>query len=274
MRCRVACHLATNTLALIVGVFICSSYLQASTPNPILSNLAPNTAKYLGPYTCTAVAGEPQTWCKIVHDYSGMVYDPNRHQMVIFGGGHASTNYDAINTFNLDSLKWVEEYLPTPCSSISPENYDRTNGAWRSGPSGPYARPAARHTEDLMVVVGDELVLLASVEGNGPCSPWNFPEPYNSYELTGIHRIAHYNFITKTWTFTTAQADDHKWPGAAYDPVSKKILMVGQNGLDVYDPASKTRYRPIEVVQYFSDSLGCLPRFAAGRAATRVFWLD
>jgi hypothetical protein len=209
--------------------------------NPLLQYIPDNTAKDLGAYTCTDAPGEWAGKCRSVHDFSGMQYDANRHQMVIFGGGHSSTNYNAINTLSLDTLRWKEEYLPTPCSDMRPDNFDWSKGAWMTGSvPGPYPVPAARHTEDLMNMAGDELILVTSVEGNGGpgCLQW---PTYGSYEIRSQNQVAHYNFRTKTWTFGAAAAQSYNWPASEYDPVSNKILMFGLDGLSLYDPVTTTR---------------------------------
>ena len=162
----------------------------------------------------------------------------------MFGGGHTSTNYDSLNTFDLNTLKWIEEYPPTPCSWMTKENFHYGQGYWRQGPpDGPYPRAAARHTTDQLVVVGDEFIVLTHVEGNGPCT--GFPK-YTSYDFTSLARPSHYNFQTRTWSFSTADGGQ-QWPGAEYDPVSKKIVLLGVVGLDIYDPATKTKRRAIDL---------------------------
>ena len=218
---------------------------RPARPHPVLSALPANTARDLGPYQCTPVEGETPEQCRTVTDYSGMVYDARRHRMVVFGGGHAATNYDGLNTFDLSTLRWVEEYPPTPCSAIVPSNFDNAVGAWRRGPAkGPYPRPAARHTTDQLIILGDELIMLAGVEGNGRCSSI---AKYTSYDFTAPSRATHYNFQTKTWTFHPAEGGV-EWPGAAYDPPSNKIILLGQHGLDIYDPVSKTKVRVINLL--------------------------
>jgi hypothetical protein len=213
-------------------------------PPPNLSVLSNNTAIDLGSYTCTDVVGESRGSCKTITDYSAIVYDANRLRMVAFGGGHAATSYDAINTFKMDTLKWIEDYQPLECAAKTMANFDATNGAWRTGnASGPYPRPLARHTEQEIVVVGDELILLAGVEGNGDyCS--NLPN-YTGHEFNTPARVTHYNFVTKTWLFTNVPGTA-QWPGAAYDPVSNKIIMLGQVGLEIYDPVAKTKTLAID----------------------------
>jgi hypothetical protein len=213
-----------------------------TTPTPAtttLSALPGNTAMDLGIYQCTDPVGESAANCRSVTDYSGMVYDPSRQRMVVFGGGHASTNYNAVNTFQTGALKWVEEYLPTPATLMTVANYDYTRGAWLSGPTGAYPLPAARHTVDQMVVVGDELILLATVEGNGMFTAGD-QNPYTSYKFATHGRIAHYNFVTKSWSFASEEGITD-WPGTALDPVSGKVVVLGTYTLSLYDPVARTR---------------------------------
>jgi len=202
-----------------------------------LTALQANAAMDLGAYQCTDAQGEGAGMCRFVTDFSGMVYDQKRQQMVVFGGGHASTNYNAINTFPSSSLRWVEAYPPTPATAMTAANYDYTHGAWLTGPDGgPYPRAAARHTEDLMDVVGDELILLDLVEGNanGTASGDTTEKMFWSPA-----RIAHYNFVSKSWTFANVPGVTN-WPASAYDPVSGEIVILGSSSLSIYDPNAKT----------------------------------
>ena len=83
---------------------------RQARPHPVLSALPANTARDLGPYQCTPVEGETPEQCRTVTDYSGMVYAPGLKSMVMLGGGHASTDYDAVNTFSMRTLNWKELY--------------------------------------------------------------------------------------------------------------------------------------------------------------------
>ena len=240
---------AWQTLVAAAGTRIAPTMAAAPQPIPspttsqtsALSKLANNTGLDLGTYKCTEI-GAGHNFCSQVTDFSGMVYDGARHQMVIFGGGHASTNYDAINTFKMATLKWVEEYSPTPSNEIALSNYDAVRGAWLSGSDGgPYPRPAARHTVDLMQIVGDELILLSLVEGNGYSKQFAAAQGgYTSLELVSPAKICHYSFVTKQWTFTDVQGISD-WSASEVDPVSSKIVMLGQVHLSIYDPVAKTR---------------------------------
>jgi hypothetical protein len=135
-------------------------------------------------------------------------------------------------------------------------NYDASKGAWRSGPSGPYARAAARHTVDLMAIAEDrdELIVLTWVEGNGQCPGI----AYNGYNFRATGKIAHYNFSTNQWSFSNS-APDTVWGAAEYDPVSKKIVMLSTEGLFVYDPVTKVKTRVIDLSYYhIRDETGAL----------------
>ena len=207
-----------------------------------LASISPNTAVNLGPYKPQAADGDTEL---VIHttDYSGMQYDANRRQMVLFGGGHAGSNNDAIQRFNLDTLTWSAEYAPTPQAYWTEDNYDSTLGAWRSGPKGPYPRPAARHTLDELVMAGDELIVLAKVEGNARnlAGQWKGAAP-TTLSTYSNGRVAHYNFLSKTWSFSpTATGATDSWPAAALDPVSGKVLLVSRDQIAVYDPATKTK---------------------------------
>jgi hypothetical protein len=226
--------------------------------NPAFDVLPSGTAMHLGGYTCTDVVGEWSGKCKLVTDYSGMVFDKKRREFLVFGGGHSSTNYDGVNGFSMNTLAWKERYKPTGCPAmLSPGNFDGANGTWRSAASGPTPRPVARHTVDLMAIADDrdELVMMTYIEGNGSCDGWS---GYNGFNFVAPGKIGHFNLATNEWTFSDAP-NEMQWPGAEYDPVSKKIIMLGLDGLMVYDPATKTKALAIDVTRrYIPDEQGSL----------------
>jgi hypothetical protein len=239
------------SLALLcAAILIFASVAAAAGAEPrerALSKLPKNTALDLGPYTCTDVEGEPARQCRRITDFSGLVVDPKRREILAFGGGHASTNYDAINAFDLDTLAWTEKYKPTGCPAmVKPGNYDTARGAWLAGASGPYPRAAARHTVDLLVVPEnvDELIVLTNVEGNYRCP--GMQAPYTSYDWATRGRIAHYNLNTNEWSFSEASTVLN-WPAAEFDPVSGKIVVLGVNGLEIYDPVTRVKTMAIDL---------------------------
>jgi len=245
-----------------VSIFMCLFLAAASLfayVNPALVGLADNTVMDLGVFQCGAVEGESSADCRKMTDFSGFAYDRARQQIVIFGGGHATTFTDAIEAFSFQTLAWHSLYTPTPCSYLTAGNADGTKGAWLSGPSGPYPRPYARHTYDEMAVPDNtgELVLLAPPNSCGSCASCSAP-------LTGQGRVAHYSFQDNTWSFSaTAPCDGFlsysmlTYPSAEYDPVSGKIIQLATWGLYVYDPVTKIETCPVDAYRTdFKDSTG------------------
>jgi hypothetical protein len=235
------------------------------TRNPAFDALPSSTATYLGAYTCSDVDGEWSGKCKLVTDYSGMVFDKKRREFLVFGGGHSSTNYDGVNGFSMNTLAWKERYKPTGCSSmLKPGNFDSGTGAWRSAPSGPTPRPLARHTVDLMAIADDrdELVMMTYIEGNGMCDGWS---AYNSFNFVTPGKIGHFNLATNEWTFSDAP-NEMQWPAAEYDPVSKKIIIIGLDGFEIYDPVTKAKVKAIDLsTRYIPDDKGNLLSFGVFR---------
>ena len=167
----------------------------------------------------------------------------------MFGGGHATTFTDALFAFDFQTLTWKELWAPTPCTTtgMGSGNFDRTNGAWRSGTSGPYPRPISRHTYDLTVYLDtlDEFAILVGPNGDsGSCPPGS--SGYDFANL-GAH-TAHYSFTSGNWQFSaTATGDGHpeytsgEYAAAELDPPSGKVVILGQYGAYVYDPVTRTK---------------------------------
>jgi hypothetical protein len=137
------------------------------TPNSFFSSMVSGDAKLLGTYP--GQVGDH--WNRqSISDFSGMAYSPRRNKMYMFGGGHASTNYDAIDVLDLSaaSPNFTALHPASDADDFEPENVDTTKGAWISGSNGgPYPRPIARHTINNLHVVDDELISLSFIEGNG-----------------------------------------------------------------------------------------------------------
>jgi hypothetical protein len=206
--------------------------------NPAFAGLAAESALDLGRFDCTPVPGEGASDCQKATDYSGFVYDPHRHQMVLFGGGHATTMTDTVKVLDLaGALKWTDLYAPTPCSAMLPDNVARPNGAWVMGAMGPYPRPVVSHTYDLLAVPPrlDELVVIGRMFNGGTCSK-------AGNDIGG--RIAHYDRAAGTWTFSSEAGASNDLniniPASEPDPVSGQIVVLGSGGLRLYDPAMRT----------------------------------
>lgn len=211
--------------------------------DPRLAALPDNTALDLGRYTCTPPAGDTSETCAGITDYSGMVYDFHNHQLLMFGGGHATTFRDDVDVFSFNILKWSSAYTPTPCSEMLLANRDLTNGAWQTS-----GHPMARHTYDLLVMAADppQMIMLTSVIGSGYCI--ERPNGDQDYYISG--RIAHYNPLNKQWAFSAARTyeenSDWSYGAAELDPVSNKIVVVTDSGLWTYDPRTQERLRHLD----------------------------
>ena len=98
-----------RSLPLMAGILACAAASAvAQTPNPILTAIPPNTARNLGPYTSEPLCGVPIG----VTDYSKLVYDPTRHKLMMFGGGHATTPRTDVDVFDFGTLSWTSADTP------------------------------------------------------------------------------------------------------------------------------------------------------------------
>jgi hypothetical protein len=233
----------------------------AHPPNARLGALGANQAIDLGRFSCTRPASDDYD-CAQVTDYSGSVYDCKNHRILMFGGGHATTFTDALFAFDFETLTWKELWAPTPCTAagMGSSNFDRPNGAWRSGPSGPYPRPLSRHTYDLTVYIDtlDEFAILVGPNGDsGSCPPGSA-----GYDFANLAaRTAHYSFASGGWQFSAnANGDGHpeytsgEYAAAELDPPSGKVVIVGRYGVYVYDPVSRTK--TVALDDYNDNALG------------------
>ena len=214
----------------------------ALDPHPRLADLADETALDLGPFGCTAPAEEGETWCRAVTDYSGLVYDSIAHELLMFGGGHATTMTDAIFAFDLnDTLRWNELYEPTPCSVMVASNLDAELGAWKMGTSGPYPRPLSVHTYDLNAFSPeqDAFIMLGRSFTGGTCNTVG-------NDVSGP--IAHYDLSAGTWSFSDA-APSSSIAASELDPTTGLLVVLGSDGLKLYDPTARRYTDEIDVLQ-------------------------
>jgi hypothetical protein len=241
-----------SVLALLslAGGVLAEARVQASgqpPPNARFASLADNTAVDLGSFNQTVpwVEGNASYHISGVTDYSGFVYDADNHRMLMFGGGHATVFTDAIYAFDFQTLRWAPLYTATPVSWLVLSNLDRTLGAWKAGPSGPYPRPISRHTYDLLAAPRGlgQFIVLASPNGGGGFAEMGTGGS-DPYFLAGA--VAHYGFAAGAWSFSGWPGDQFPhygftYPACEVDPVSGKILIVGRAGIHVYDPVSRAK---------------------------------
>jgi hypothetical protein len=109
----------TRLLSVAAFAFASTASAIAQPTNPVLAGIPPNTARDLGAYTSDPLCGVPIQ----VTDYSRFTYDPVRHQLLMFGGGHSSTPRTDVDVFSFATLTWSSAY-PTPTSQLVFPNYD------------------------------------------------------------------------------------------------------------------------------------------------------
>lgn len=198
-------------------------------PNPKFAHLPDNTVVDLGPLKLEVPEGEGQGSGAGVTDYSGMTYDPHNHRVLMFGGGHATTFSDTIYVFDFKTLEWSSLYKPTPARFYKPENMEKA--FWKAGGEGPYPRPVARHTYDLLLVPDHRKEFLVLMNGCGPSSV----APGIGYFGGGGGA---YDFATGKWERFESAFGGYG-AVAEYDPVSKKVI--GQAGQGVFVLDLETR---------------------------------
>lgn len=217
-----------RSLLYAVAAVACAAAARAQAPNPTLAAIPANTARHLGAYTSEPLCGVPIG----VTDYSKLVYDPVRHQLMMFGGGHATTPRTDVDVFRFDTLAWTSAYAPTPVAQLTLSNYDASHARWIST-----GHPIARHTYDQLVVdpVTGDLVMVAVGQAGALCTgDWGFDGG----------RVGHYDHDTRTWSFAGTDnvfGPGSTFPGTEYDPVSGLIVVVGGTGLYTYDPATRVK---------------------------------
>jgi hypothetical protein len=92
----------------------------------------------------------------------------------------------------------------------------------------------------------DELVLLTHVEGNGTCTTVS-----DVYSFWSGAKIPHFNLGTNQWTFSNA-TPEMKFSAAEYDPVSKKVIVLGLDCLCIYDPVTKQKWTAIDFTKQYA----------------------
>lgn len=217
---------------------------DASTEmHPRFASLADENAIDLGAFDCSEPTGEGEGQCRAVTDYSGLVYDSVSHQLLMFGGGHATTMTDTIFAFDLnDTLRWTELYEPTPCDVMVAGNLDAELGAWNMGTSGPYPRPLSIHSYDLNAFSPErnQLVLISRSFTGGYC---------NTVGNDVGGPIAHYGLSTGAWSFSTTEPS-HTIAASELDPTTGLIVVLGSDGLKLYDPVSETYASEVESLDH------------------------
>ena len=238
-------------LLLLILVFVSLYHMYsvnaAPTTNQTLLNLPINTAKSLGKYTSNQLLECPAHYGTIT-DFGRFTYDSNNHQMLLWGGGHAATLRDDVDVFNLNTLNWGSAYNTTPMSEMTPTNYDKVTGGWKTS-----GHPISRHIYDMLTFAPNtgELLMMAGTQAGSNCVASWWPEfDNNSNYYPG--KIWHYNPVSKIWRVSkSAIALGHdEWlrygASSEYDPISGKVIVMDTYGLWVYDPVTETQVKVID----------------------------
>jgi hypothetical protein len=232
-------------------VLICTVCMAgAFSKNPVLSALPDNTAKNLGGYAaqCADSSFDPDN-CRRVADYSRFTYDPDRHQIYFFGGGHSTTMRDDISVFRFDSLKWKSDYASTKCADMTSIT---TDGTWSSS-----GHPVARHTYDQLIYAPNvhSLLITSPVYGAGYCGTFGGCGQWCAGKMLA------YNPDAKTWAVKTQATNPPHGVSSEYDPISGRIISAGGPGLMTYDPVSDTKTAPLSSssITDYADNLVYFP---------------
>lgn len=208
----------------MVLIFVLTAPLRAG--HPLFTNLAPGTALDLGPYTCVDL----DVGCARIVEYSTMVYDPDGHRVLMYGGGHATTFRDDVDVLDLKGgpLVWTPAYVPTPCAAMGDAQL-RNDGAWTAT-----GHPASRHTYDQLVYAPNvqRLLVLSGVAGAGGCSGLDVKQ-----WLGG--KMHHYDPAAVQWTPSLSNVFPFGLAGE-YDPLSGRVVALGSGGFWTYDPTTQS----------------------------------
>jgi hypothetical protein len=119
-------------------------------------------------------------------------------------------------------------------------NLDAELGAWNMGSSGPYPRPLSIHSYDLNAFSPErnQLILISRSFTGGYC---------NTVGNDVGGPIAHYGLSNGAWSFSTAEPS-HTIAAAELDPMTGRIVVLGSDGLKLYDPVSETYTSEVEAL--------------------------
>ncbi len=231
-------------LAKTAGLNGTSTPPSTVVPNPTLSAIPNNTAIDLGLLANTEVG---EDW-GVIDDVGGLTYYRTGRKILMFGGGHGTTETDVVYEFDFNKLTWGSMYPRTPDTSMldSQDKLDKDVWAWKSLVA-PFRRPLARHTYDLLSIDESKGTLLM-FERIG--FSLNLERYYESPYL------ASYDIANKTWSWINDATGDDKPPlnygdGATeYDPISGNIIAVGYHlggsqtaGIWLYDTGTEKSKR-------------------------------
>ena len=236
----------------ILFSFLIPTTVLAFSPNPTLSGIPANTALSLGEYKPAGLPGchlwgDPNP---TVYDGSGVVgysrftYDSIHNQMLLWGGGHSTTPRTDVDVLDLNqaSLKWQSAYPSTPIADMRLSNYNIATGGWIST-----GHPAAVHSYDQLTFVPSTGELLYLQNRSSPKSPCINEDELRVQPYITRGPIWSYNTNTKIWTpievTPGGEWSTFTYVATEYDPVSGKVIILGGDGMSVYDPVTRVTSR-------------------------------
>ena len=251
------------------------SYIAGAHPagahgGAVLSEISPSyqswnpLAPAAGPYG--GVSGN--YFFSSIQSYGGAAFNTETRQIIGYGGGHSAFNVPAPFAFDLRDLTWKWLDTPLPIDGLDliranrvpvpptqanleiyypPEqynyNWNEWNGNWSGWPSG-FGRagkiqPNTGHSRARLIHIPGT--------GYGNLNGALFWNGAGGGILGGINGMCShlFNHDTRTWERSENQYLRHSsGSGSIYDPVSNKVIVVGEAGattrLGVFDVARRT----------------------------------
>jgi hypothetical protein len=188
------------------------------------------------PFFCVDVGAFPG---QDVTDQSGLLYDPIRRQLIIFGGGHAAAWEDAPLRMPIDTLTWEWCYTPMPLETMNVldgegklANLMYPQKFWKRAEAGlgaPARSPVSRHSYTGWL--WSHAINKALMLGYNNAKPYPLPQ-----DVVGGY-AGEFEPATNEWSIIPMQMDwRHMY---VEDPVSQRIITLWSNGVRTYDPATQ-----------------------------------
>ena len=247
-------HIFLLAIVVVISILLISKkhdHVFAFTKNPTFTNLPDNTAYYLGKYSPAPLPNCDPAFVGSsgmvngygIADYSKMLYDGKNNQMMLWGGGHATTPRDDIDTLDLNVSPpvWRSAYPSTPILDMTPANYDATNTAWFST-----NRPVSRHSYDLLSfnsVTGEMYMVSTNPSIYSTC----IPASIRSVAYNVKSPVWRYSTASKLWSNDNTQVTWGTLGGSEVDPISGNVIIVDSTGVHMYNTATKVAQKIINI---------------------------
>jgi hypothetical protein len=210
----------------------------AEGENPALAGLAENTWTLMSPTVIDASGADVTSDGFPYNGYSGLVYDPCHHALLMFGGGgHGTRRGNDVWRYDTAANTWRQDYAPDPqtaypysvddsgmtyqdyCQSTDPLTCDPA-AEWSPRGTTTTGRPWTSHSYDQLAydTFNDRLVFF------GP----NFVFGYDTAHYYGVPDAFTYDGASKSWTHLQTAPDlYHQMASAEYDPLHQVVIATG-----------------------------------------------